>query len=210
VKTSVPVVFFGVRMEKRKAFFDRHADRWDERLQYEKKRDRLLEVIKDFELREGHRVLDVGTGTGILLPFLGEAIGPSGKLMAIDFSFKMLQQAKQRRGEAGLLNASVEAIPFRADQFDRVTCFSAFPHFPDKERALYEMVRALKRGGKLMMAHLHSVEEINQLHQEMGGPISRDLLPHPERIRNLMRDAGLDAVSVINQPGKFLARGEKI
>ena len=44
-------------MEKRKAFFDRHADRWDERLQYEKKRDRLLEVIKDFELQEGHRVV---------------------------------------------------------------------------------------------------------------------------------------------------------
>jgi ubiquinone/menaquinone biosynthesis C-methylase UbiE len=196
-------------MERRKAFFDRHADRWNERLQYEKKRDRLLEVIKDFDLQEGHWVLDVGTGTGVLLSFLGEAIGPSGKLMAIDFAFKMLEQAKQRREEAVLLNASVESIPFRADQFDRVTCFSAFPHFPDKERALCEMVRVLKKGGKLMVAHLHSMEEINQLHQEMGGPISHDLLPHPELIRNLMRDAGLGGISVINRPGKFLARGEK-
>jgi demethylmenaquinone methyltransferase/2-methoxy-6-polyprenyl-1,4-benzoquinol methylase len=91
-----------------------------------------------------------------------------------------------------------------------VTCFSAFPHFPDKERALFEMVRVLKREGKLMMAHLHSVEEINQLHQGMGGPISHDLLPHPERIRNLMKDAGLGGISVINQPGKFLAGGEKV
>jgi ubiquinone/menaquinone biosynthesis C-methylase UbiE len=197
-------------MEKRKAFFDRHADRWDERFQYEKKRDRILEVIKDFDLQEGHWVLDVGTGTGVLLPFLGEAIGPSGKLMAIDFAFKMLEQAKQRGKKAILLNASVEAIPFQADQFDRVTCFSAFPHFPDKERALFEMVRVLKKGGRLMVAHLHSIEEINQLHQEVGGPISHDLLPHPERIRNLMKDAGLGGVSVVNRPGKLFARGEKI
>ena len=81
----------------------------------------------------------------------------------------MLEQAKQRKGEGILIHAGIEAIPFRADQFDRVTCFSAFPHFPNKGRALLEMVRVLKRGAKLFIAHLHSVEEINQLHQEMGG-----------------------------------------
>jgi ubiquinone/menaquinone biosynthesis C-methylase UbiE len=197
-------------MEKRKDFFDRHARHWDDRLQYEKKISQLLEVVREFELNEGYRVLDVGTGTGILLPLLREAIGSTGKLMAMDFSFKMLEQAKQRKGEGVLIHASVEAIPIRADQFDRVTCFSAFPHFPNKSRALFEMVRVLRRGGKLFIAHLHSVEEINQLHQKIGGPIGHDLLPHPERIRNLMRDAGLDAVSVVNQTGKFLAKGQKI
>jgi ubiquinone/menaquinone biosynthesis C-methylase UbiE len=201
---------FGVGMEKRRDFFDRQAHQWDDRLQYEKRLSQLLEVVKDFELQNGYWVLDVGTGTGILLPLLREAIGPSGKLMAIDFSLKMLEQATQRRGEAVLLNASVEAIPFRADQFDRVTCFSAFPHFPNKEKALFEIVRVLRNGGKLFIAHLHSMEEINQLHQEMGGPIAHDLLPHPERIKTLMKDFGLDGVSVINQPGKFLAQGRKI
>jgi hypothetical protein len=72
------------------------------------------------------------------------------------------------------------------------------------------MVRVLRSRGKLYIAHLHSVEEINQLHQEMGGPVGHDLLPHPGQIRNLMKDAGLDEVSVLNQPGKFLAKGQKI
>jgi ubiquinone/menaquinone biosynthesis C-methylase UbiE len=199
-------------MEERKNYFDRHAHQWDDRLQYDKKFSQLLEAVKDFELQEGHWVLDVGTGTGILLPFLKEVIGREGRLVAIDFSFKMLSQANQRKNVEGgiLINASVEAIPIQTNQFDRVTCFSAFPHFPNKGRALFEMARVLRSGGKLFIAHLHSVEEINQLHQEIGGPISHDLLPHPERIRNLMRDAGLDEVSIINQPGKFLARGEKI
>jgi ubiquinone/menaquinone biosynthesis C-methylase UbiE len=199
-------------IEKRKEFFDRHAQHWDDRLQYEKKFSQLLEIVKGFELQEGYWVLDVGTGTGVLLPLLREVIGMKGKLFGMDFSFNMLDQAKKRRNaeEGVLINAGIGAIPIRSDRFDRVTCFSAFPHFPDKSRALLEMVRVLKSGGKLFIAHLHSVEEINQLHQGIGGPIVHDLLPHTERIRNLMRDSGLYEVSVINQPGKFLAKGKKI
>ena len=205
-------LFLEEKLENRKEFFNRHASTWDKELQYEGKNLQLLEVVKWFELSQGDSVLDVGTGTGILLPFIKEAIGPKGSLVAMDFSFKMLKQARLRRymDEEILINASVTAIPSHSNQFDRVTCFSAFPHFPDKARSLLEMVRVLRSGGKLFIAHLHSVEEINQLHQEIGGPVVHDLLPHPERIRNLMRDSGLCEVLIVNQPGKFLAQGQKI
>lgn len=213
MNTSVSVAsFFGFRMEKRKYFFDRHAHHWDDRLQYEKRLSQLIGVVKDFELQEGYWVLDVGTGTGVLLPLLREAIGRKGKLFAMDFSFKMLEMAKLRDcpGGKALMNASVESIPFHSNQFDRVTCFSAFPHFPNKAKALFEMVRVLKSGGHLFIAHLHSVEEINQLHRQVGGSIAHDFLPHPERIKSLMKESGLDEISIINEPGKFLARGQKI
>ena len=199
------------KVENRKDFFNRHAYAWDKELQYEGKTCQLLEVVKWFELSEGDSVLDVGTGTGILLPFIKEAVGPTGNLVAMDFSFKMLEQARLRQySEKVLVNGSVAAIPFHSNLFDRVTCFSAFPHFPNKARALFEMVRVLRSGGKLFIAHLQSVEEINQLHREVGGPVARDLLPHPERIRSLMAESGLCEVSIINQPGKFLAQGQKI
>ena len=198
-------------MEKRKDFFNHHASAWDKELQYEGKTLQLLEVVKWFELSEGDSVLDVGTGTGVLLPYMKEAIGPKGTLVAMDFSSKMLEQARLRQNvdEKILINASVAAIPFHPDRFDRVTCFSAFPHFPDKARALFEMVRVLRTGGKLSIAHLHSVEEIHQLHQQVGGPVAHDFLPHPERIRSLMADSGLSRISIINQTGKFLAQGKK-
>jgi ubiquinone/menaquinone biosynthesis C-methylase UbiE len=124
----------------------------------------------------------------------------------------MLGKAKIREsaGEKFLINASVESMPFQSDQFDRVTCFSAFPHFPNKAKALFELVRVLKSEGMLFIAHLQSIEEINQFHQQVGGAVAHDLLPHPERIRDLMNKAGLCDVSIINQPGKFLAQGEKI
>jgi ubiquinone/menaquinone biosynthesis C-methylase UbiE len=199
-------------MEDRKQFFDRHACTWDEDLRYGEKSSRLAEVVSWFRLTNGNSVLDVGTGTGVLLPFLRGAIGREGKLVAIDFSYKMLELAKSRMSQAENLvaNATVEAIPTRSDQFDRVTCFSAFPHFPNKPRALLEMARVLKTGGLLSIAHLHSVEEINQLHQGVGEAVRHDQLPHPERLRDLMGASGFFEISIVNQPGKFLAQGQKI
>ena len=72
------------------------------------------------------------------------------------------------------------------------------------------MVRVLKSGGVLYIAHLKSVEELNEFHRHLEGPVVNDLLPHPERIRSLMTESGLKDISVINQPGKFLAQGKKI
>ena len=101
------------------------------------------------------------------------------------------------------------AIPFKQGSFDKVTCFSAFPHFPDKAKALSEMVRVLKKGGALFIAHLHSIEEINQLHHAVGGAVMRDRLPDRETMGRLMRDAGLSKIEMENEPGRFLALGRK-
>lgn len=198
-------------MENLRAYFDRHASSWDEMLGYHEKASDLLEVISWFKLAEGRWVLDVGTGTGILLPLIRQAIGPKGMLIGFDFSFKMLEKAKLRPCPGGkiLVNATVESLPFQSGIFDHIICFSALPHFPNKLKALLEMVRVLKSGGGLSIAHLKSAEELNQFHRILGGPVANDLLPTPEKVRNIMIDAGLIEISIINQPGKFLAQGRK-
>ena len=203
---------FGENMEMLRDYFDRHASSWDEMLKYNERASELLEVVSWFGLAEGHWVLDVGTGTGILLPLIRQAIGPKGMLIGFDFSFKMLEKAKLREyfGEKIFLTSTAESIPLRSALFDRITCFSAFPHFTDKAKALVEMVRVLKSGGVLSIAHLKSVEELNQFHRHLGGPVANDLLPHPERIRSLMTESGLWDISIINQPGKILAQGRKM
>ncbi|MEW6377360.1 MAG: class I SAM-dependent methyltransferase [Thermodesulfobacteriota bacterium] len=199
-------------MENLRDYFDRHASSWDEMLRYNERGSDLLELISWFGLTGGDWVLDVGTGTGILLPLIRQVIGPKGILVGFDFSFQMLEKAKLRQcpGETILINANVESLPFQSGLFDQIICFSAFPHFPDKAKALLEMMRVLKGGGKLFIAHLKSVEELNQFHQHIGGPVARDLLPHPERIRSLMKESGFDEISIVNEPGKFLAHGQKI
>jgi ubiquinone/menaquinone biosynthesis C-methylase UbiE len=198
-------------MKDRKGFFDRHAASWDERLRLTERMSQLSELVRSFGLTPGNAVVDVGTGTGVLLPLLREAIGTTGRLIAMDFSFNMLEQAVERRHDADalLLNASVELMPLRTGEFDRVTCFAAFPHFPNKPKALLEMVRVLRPGGKLTVAHLKSAEEINQFHRQVGGAVAHDKLPGPEILQQLMEDSGLSDIAVVNQPGRFIAQGGK-
>ncbi len=184
---------------------------WDERHHSAEERARLSELVASFGLAAGNAVLDVGTGTGILLPFLREAIGHEGRLVAMDFSLKMLRQAAERRNgaDAMLLNATVESIPFCSEHFDCVSCFAAFPHFPNKEKALREMVRVLRPAGRLAIAHLKSAEEINRMHGQIGGAVACDRLPHPEALRLLMEESGLIDISIVNEPGRFTAQGRK-
>jgi ubiquinone/menaquinone biosynthesis C-methylase UbiE len=198
-------------MDERKAFFDAGADSWDAMGADINRVHKVAGVADWFDITPGQTVLDVGTGAGILLPFLSTKVTNQGLIIGMDFAYQMLEKAQKRTGEnpITLTNAGVGAIPFREATFDRVTCFSAFPHFPDKKRALAEMIRVLKPGGRLYIAHMHSIEEIAELHGSVGGAVKMDHLPRPENMAALMEDAGLTDVQVTNEPGKYLAFGRR-
>lgn len=198
-------------MDGRKSFFDSYAAGWDEMLTRDGRMQKFVEVVEWFDIEEGESILDVGTGTGVLLPFLRHAAGYKGMVVAIDFSIKMLMQAMNRPLENGvaLINAGVGAIPFKSEQFDKVICFSAFPHFPDKQRALVEMARVLRNVGTIWIAHLQSTDELASLHGKVGGPVHRDHLPDCAKMEQLMSNAGLTDIHITNEPGKYLARGRK-
>jgi ubiquinone/menaquinone biosynthesis C-methylase UbiE len=198
-------------LDGRKSFFDSHAAGWDEMLARDERMQKFAEVVEWFAIGEGESILDVGTGTGVLLPFLRHAAGHKAMVVAMDFSINMLMQATNRQLEdkVTLINAGVGAIPLKSELFDRVTCFSAFPHFPDKQRALVEIVRVLRKGGTVWIAHLQSIEELASLHGKVGGPVHSDRLPDCATMERLMSNTGLTDIQIINEPGKYLARGRK-
>ena len=74
----------------------------------------------------GENVLEIGCGTGATTVPLAEAVGPSGRVVGVDLSEPMLEQARKRVAESGLgnitlLQADAQVHPFEPEQFDLIT-----------------------------------------------------------------------------------------
>ena len=197
-------------MKKTKKFFDQLADTWEDQNFPPEIRKRVAELAETFDIQEGARVLDVATGTGILLPYLLRAVGESGRVFAFDFSYKMLREAKKKPVEANLFCflASAMAIPLSAGICDIVVCFAAFPHFADQFKALQEMARVAKKGAPINIVHLMSRDELLK-HHGNHSPVAGDTVPEAVDMRRMCRSAGLTDPQITDKPGFYLARAQK-
>jgi SAM-dependent methyltransferase len=194
----------------RREFFNRSAAAWD----HERPDDllpRLKRVIAEAELRAGDHVLDVGTGTGVLVPMIAEAVGAEGRVLAFDVSPRMVLEARQRIPGKGVLlvQADVHDLPVRLGSFDRVLCNAALPHFGDRRAALQEMIGSLRAAGLIVISHPIGREAVNARHREAGGPVAEDRVPPPKEMETLLSDAGLADIVVIDEPDFYLARARK-
>lgn len=189
----------------RRDFFDQQAGNWD-RSRPADLADRLARVVEVTGVCSGQRVLDVGSGTGVLISHLLRAVGPRGLVIAVDFAIKMLVESKAKAlgSRVHLAQASVAALPFSVGHFDVVTCNAAFPHFPDRRRAVAEMARALRPGGRLAISHPIGRAAVEAIHRAAGGPVEHDALPDADAMRSLLEDAGLRVATLIDEPEFFV------
>ena len=98
-------------------------------------------------------VLEIGCGTGQMLPLYREATG----VVAFDPNRASLDRARRRCPGAGLLVADAQRIPFTDASFDTVVSGLVFCSVPDAERGLAEVRRVLRPGGRLLMLeHVHA------------------------------------------------------
>ena len=138
-----------------KAAFDEQAPIYDEGMQGDHARA-LYPCILD----EAHRalegipapsVLDVGCGTGMPSDQLLSAF-PSCRLTGVDLSPAMVERARARlAGRAEVREADAERLPFHDGVFDLVVCNDSFHHYPDPDRAAFQMWRVLRKGGALVL-----------------------------------------------------------
>jgi ubiquinone/menaquinone biosynthesis C-methylase UbiE len=191
-------------------YFDQLAPTWDKELTRERLKC-LGKIVKELGIKPGYYVLDIGSGTGILLPFLIAELGDEGKIVALDFSAEMLGQAKAKNFPpiVGFAQADVLAIPLADNSVDMAICNSVFPHFTNKAKALKEIARVLKNNGRLVICHTMSRAMINQLHQSAGGVIANDLLPDESQLRRLIKQAGFRVTHFEDSPERYLVIAEK-
>lgn len=176
------------------------------------KEEHIVEAFaRRWQIRAGDRVLEPGCGAGRLTEKLAAWVGADGHVLAFDESAKFLALAA-RRGlppQAKLRRDVGRRVRLRRAHYDHVVCFNVFPHLVPHAFILKRLVAALRRGGKLWIAHTCSREFVNAIHRRGPQSIHTHLLPAPRQLARLMRAAGLVDVSVEPGRDRFLACGTR-
>ena len=191
-------------MNTQKEFFNTAAYSWDEVCRHDmKKVEGILDLV---EIKKGNRVLDVGTGTGVLVPSLSRRVTDSGQIKAIDVAEKMIEVAERNHQYENVIFSCEDALVNSENElpYDHILCYSMFPHFNNKKEAIEKLRAKLKVGGKLTIFHSQTREAINQLHQRKDEAVKHDHLPTKMEFIELFSDAQLEPLIVIDDHEKFV------
>ncbi len=191
----------------RKAYFNEAASTWDEKYDTPELASFLKELVPMFGLSSGQKILDVGTGTGVLIPYLIQAVGPSGSITAIDYAVEMIKICKSKYSHLKnviISTQNIEKVILPSNTFDAVICFGLFPHIEKKEKALGNINRVLKKRGRLIIAHALSSTEIKARHIDASLAVVRDTLPEEREMIRLLNLAGFYDVYIKDEPGCYL------
>jgi demethylmenaquinone methyltransferase / 2-methoxy-6-polyprenyl-1,4-benzoquinol methylase len=177
-------------------------------------------------IRPGHRILDLAGGTGDISKRMAEKVGANGHVVLSDINQAMLQHGRDRMlneapfGRISCAQINAEALPFPDRTFDLVTIAFGLRNVTDKAKALSEMRRVLKLGGKVMVLEFselrvgalkplydaYSFKILPQMGQLIAGDaasyqyLAESIRRHPnqEALAEIMRSAGLAEVKVHN------------
>jgi arsenite methyltransferase len=139
--------------------------------------DRALGVadhLRHARLRPGDVVLDIGYGGGVDSILAARRIGPTGRVLALDFLPEMLERTAGAAAEAGLnniepLEGEMESIPLPDDSVDVIISNGVLNLSPRKARAIAECARVLRPGGRFCVSDLTVAE----------GGLPPEVMTHP-------------------------------
>ncbi|WP_375207076.1 class I SAM-dependent methyltransferase [Hyphococcus sp.] len=165
--------------------------------------------------KPGDRCLDLACGTGAVSRKLAERFGERITINAVDIAPPMLEVAKKQSSACSIdyQIAAADDLPFTDDSFDILFCQQGFQFFPDKEKAMAEIRRVLKPGGRAAISVWRPAEEASPVfaafEKAVGRHLGNDLLPlgpfafgKAGRLKTLAKGARLkiDALETLTLP----------
>jgi ubiquinone/menaquinone biosynthesis C-methylase UbiE len=184
----------GERFMNQRDFFDNMAKEWDNIIEVNE--EKIKDLLSKLEIKEGEKILDVGTGTGILIPFL-KNINNTGYIKGVDLSNGMLEVARKKYKDIPNLEFEVIDVENEVlkEKYDKIILYSMFPHLENKTKTIKFLVENnLNKNGKLMIAHSNSREFLNNMHKEKNEAVSEARLIPVNEQKNLFEEALLNVI----------------
>lgn len=193
-------------------------------------------TVEQSGLRPGQRVLDVAAGTGDLAKLFARRVGANGQVILTDINASMLALGRDRMLDAGLtppvVQCNAEDLPFASDYFDCVSVAFGLRNMTHKDRALAEMHRVLRPGGRLLVLEFSSawkpLQPLYDAYSFRMLPLLGELIagdkdsyrylaesirvhPNQEQLKHLLELAGFERVEFFNLSAGVVAlhRGYK-
>ena len=146
-----------------KEFFNSIAEEWDKITKVNEEKINFL--LSRIHIQEGDKVLDIGTGTGVLIPFI-RGFNKMGEINALDVSEGMLCKAKEKY--SNLPNIKFTLVDVEEEkvegEYNKIILYSMFPHLKRREDTIKKLVTEnLCENGKLIIAHSSSREFLNKI-----------------------------------------------
>ncbi|WP_179047074.1 class I SAM-dependent methyltransferase [Nostoc sp. TCL26-01] len=181
--------------------------------------NRLVQLA---QLQPGQQVLDVATGTGLVLIAAAEIVGFQGRVVGVDIAAGMLEQAQHKINTLGLQNtelieADADYLDFPDNSFNVIFCSSALVYLTNISNSLKQWYRFLKPGGLVAFscfaetAHTAAIifrAKVKTYGITISNP--NEPLGTPQKCQNLLSEAGFANIQIIiEQFGSYLHNAEK-
>jgi ubiquinone/menaquinone biosynthesis C-methylase UbiE len=177
-------------------------------------------ALERLNIERGETVLEIGFGTGHCLKQMAGSVGEDGKVCGIDISSGMLEVAKRRLEDAGLLDrvelrcGDAMEMPYEDNTFDAVFMSFALELFdsPEIPRVLAEIKRVLKRAGRLGVVSMSKEDgdsTLLRLYEWTHKKIPQYVDCRPIYVEQSIKDAGFEIqyrekVSLFGLPGEIV------
>ncbi len=146
-------------------------------------------VIEIMKIEPGMAVVDLGAGTGYFLPYLSQAAGRDGTVLALDIEQSLVDYITERSEKEGLGNVEARVVApddpgLKPQSVDRILIVNTWHHLPDQVAYAKKLADALSPQGILFIVDV-------MLESEMGPP-KKHRIP-PEKMKTILETSGLKA-----------------
>ena len=182
-------------------FYSRNNGYWDIRskyynnLKWAKDEQYINKIISIANFEKTDLVLEVGTGTGILLSHIAPLVG---EIIGIDLSAAMLNKIRFRHPNSYFIRSDIRESLFKENLFDKVVARMVFHHIlEDTDIALKECYRILKKGGMMIFAEgVPPCRELREDFKRIFALKEKRITFLPEDMVKLMEEAGFCQIKV--------------